>query len=285
MECEVLFLGFGPITLALAKNLIGKGYKVAAVTKRKTKEKANSEFSPDLFTLMDWQTAIAQHIISESTYIGWRKSPQSQPLGEDLINWVKSAKMETRKIHHLSSASVYSINKELFSESDYDFRIKEAAINSKQELENLVLEIGQEKLIRFVNYRISNVYGAGLNQGFINESINNFVSNNPIRIYKQVDLVRDYLSMDDLIKAFLELRLHKFTDEALNLSSGYGTAISEITSVFKVLNVVDLKFIEVEAPKRTLDRSVLSCKRLEEIIPWRPIGVKQSLLHLLQNLG
>ena len=105
MECEILFLGFGPITQAFAKRLIANGHKVAVVTEQSIEGKANSEFLSDSFTIMNWQTAIARQIISESTYIGWRHSPQSLPLGEDLIDWVRSAKMETRRIHHLSQLS------------------------------------------------------------------------------------------------------------------------------------------------------------------------------------
>lgn len=284
MECDVLFLGFGPITHAFAKKLIGKGHKVAAVTERYVEREVKSDFSSDSFTIMNWQSAIAQKIISESTYVGWRQSPQNQPLGKELISWVKSSKMDTRKIHHLSSASVYAGDKESFSESDHDVRTKKVEMNSKQELERLVLDIGQEKHTRFVNYRISNVYGSGLNQGFINESIYNIKKNQPIKIFKQVDLIRDYLFIDDLIKAFLELRLHNNTDEALNLSSGHEMAISEIISELEEFDSKEFKCIEIEAPKGILHRSVLSCKRLEGNIPWKPIRVQESLKLLMQEL-
>ena len=284
LECDVLFLGFGPITHAFAKNLIGKGYKVVAVTERYVKRDVKSELSSDSFTILNWQSAIDQEITSESTYIGWRQSPQNQPLGKDLIAWVKSSRMETGKLHHLSSASVYTGDKESFSELDHDFRTKKVEKNSKQELEHLVQEIGQEKHTRFVNYRISNVYGSGLNQGFINESTHNIKNNQPIKLFKQVDLVRDYLLIDDLIEAFIRLRLNDFTDEKLNLSSGHGIAISEIVSELQALNSNDLKFIEVEAPTGILSRSVLSCERLEGIIPWKPMRVEESLKLLMHDL-
>ena len=192
--------------------------------------------------------------------------------------------METGKLRNLSSASVYDGDKDLFLESDHDFRTDKVELNWKQELERLVLEIGQEKRTRFVNYRISNVYGSGLNQGFINESTHNIKNNQPIKLFKQVDLVRDYLLIDDLIEAFIGLRLNDFTDEKLNLSSGHGMAISEIVSELQALNSKDLKFIEVEAPTGTLSRSVLSCERLEGIIPWKPMRVEESLKLLMHDL-
>ena len=284
LECDVLLLGFGPITHAFAKNLIGKGYKVVAVTERYVEREVKSELSSDSFVILNWQSAIDQEITSESTYIGWRQSPLSQPLGKDSIAWVKSSRMETGKLHHLSSSSVYTGDKDSFSELDHDFRTKKVEMNSKQELEHLVQEIGQEKHTRLVNYRISNVYGSGLNQGFINESIHNIKNNHPIKLFKQVDLVRDYLLIDDLIEGLIGLRLNDFTDEALNLSSGHGMAISEIISELQALNSNDLKFIEVEVPTGIQTRSVLSCERLEGIIPWKPMRVEESLKLLMHDL-
>ncbi len=284
MECEVLFLGFGPISHAFAKRLIGKGHKVVAVTEQFIASEAETELSSDSLTMMNWQPAILQEIRSESTYIGWRQPPQIHPLGNELINWVKSPKVETRKIHHLSSASVYAGDKELFLESDHDFRIKKVKMNSKQELEHLVLEVAEEKQTRFVNFRISNVYGSKLNKGFINEAINSIKHHQAIKTFKQLDLVRDYLSIDDLIEALIELRLNDFDDERLNLSSGQGLAISDIVSELKKLNSNDLIITEVEPPEGILRRSVLSCGRLEEIIPWKPICIQDSLKIMTQDL-
>lgn len=284
LECNVLFLGFGPVTHSFAKRLIGNGYKVVAVTDHFMSSKTKSEFSSDSLTIMNWQSAILQEIRSESTYIGWRQLPQIHLLGNELINWVKSPKIETRKIHHLSSASVYAGDKELFIESDHDFRIKKIDMNSKQKLEHLVSEVAEEKETRFVNFRISNVYGSNLNKGFINEAINSIKQKQAIKIFRRLDLVRDYLSIDDLIEALIELRLNDFSDDRLNLSSGQGLAISDIVTELKKLISDDLMISDVEPPEGILSRSVLSCERLEEIIPWKPICVQDSLKIMAQDL-
>ena len=88
LECDVLFLGFGPITRAFAKDLIREGYKVAAVTERYVERDVKSELSSDSLAILNWQSAKDQEITSESTYIGWRQSPQDQLLGKELIAWV-----------------------------------------------------------------------------------------------------------------------------------------------------------------------------------------------------
>ena len=277
MECDVLFLGFGPITCALAKRLAASGSRVIVISESSTVRSFHSEFSKDSFQIMNWSDALNEQIYSHSTYIGWQQTPQNRSLGPKIIQWVKSNALRTEKIHHLSSASVYAGEKDLFLESDYNFRKSKDNLNLKQELEGLIIEISHEKQTKFVNYRISNVYGAGLIQGFINESIINLKNNQPIKIYGKLDLVRDYLVIDDLIIALFELRVNESLDESLNISTGYGVAISEIVDCLKALYNDQIRLIEVEPPKELQQRSVLSCQKLEETIFWKPKRLGESL--------
>lgn len=265
--------------------LIAEGHKIIVITNQSKFSSSISKFPNDSFRTMSWADALNNQINSESTFIGWRQSPQSQALGAELINWVKSANMDTRKIHHLSSAAVYTSNREIFSELDYDIRKPKNAMNSKQELEKLVLDISLEKRCQFVNYRITNVYGTGLSEGFINESINNLKRKEPIRIYKQLNLVRDYLLIDDLVGALFDLQSQESSFEVINISTGLGVEISEIITHLKVLKSGDLEIIEIEAPKKTVSRSVLSCKRLEATISWTPQPLDKSLESLFKALG
>ncbi len=277
MECEVLFLGFGPITHSFMSNLIEKGKKVIVVTKRPIEISTTACYPSDLFQVLDWSDAINSRIECISTYIGWRESPQSQADGQELLNWVESANLKTAKIHHLSSASVYTGEQVYFLESDFNFRKTEGSLNAKQELERIVSEISLVKQAKFVNYRIANVYGIGFNRGFIDESIHNLRNNQPIKIYKHSDLIRDYLLVDDLVSALSLLRLHEFPQENLNISTGFGSSISEVVALFKMLKSEDLEFIEEEAPANLLLRSVLSCKTLQETIYWNPKLLENSL--------
>ena len=281
MEYDVLFLGFGPITHAFAKKLITKGHKVIVVSENSI-EGTDARFPRDLFHTMKWTEAIHNQIVSESTYIGWRQSPHNRVLGPELINWVKSIEMKTEKIHHLSSASVYTDEKLFFSETDYNPRSSNS-LNPKQKLERLVLEISSEKQTKFVNYRIANVYGSGLSYGFINESLNKIRDDLPIRIYNRLDLVRDYLLIDDLVAAMLDLRLLEYSDEILNISTGHGVSISEIVALFKSPGIKNIELLEVEVPMKTIFRSVLSCKKLEETISWKPQLLFKALDTLMQD--
>ena len=277
MECEVLFLGFGPITYALASKLIEQNHKVIVVTNKSLLNGPEDHFPIDCFQKMKWSDALTEQIDAESTFIGWRKPPQ----GDEIASWVKSLNLKTRKLHHLSSASVYEGSRVKFSELDFDFRKVREPMNDKQALEKLVGNIGIEKEIEFVNYRISNVYGVGLNHGFINESLNNLKNYIPVKVFRNLDLVRDYLFLDDLISALLQLRLHKSLDEIVNISTGQGVSISEVVKKLKDSGIIDLKILEVDAPEGVNLKSVLSCKKLEEIIHWNPKLLDEALKNLI----
>ena len=281
MECDVLFLGFGPITHAFAKKLTSQGHKVIVVSDRSVAVENKFAFPPNSFQTISWSDALKLEIKSQSTYICWRQSPKNRILGPELVNWVKSTNMRTQKIYHLSSASVYKGDQAIFSEGHYDSRTSGTNLNSKQELEELVFEISKVKQSTFVNYRISNVYGAGITSGFISESMKNLANNEPIMIYRKLDLIRDYLFIDDLVGALFDLRLHEYQDEVLNISTGHGVAISEVINLLKLSTAKDLKFIEIQAPLGISSRSVLSCKKLKETIPWKPEQLDMTIDRLL----
>ncbi len=277
MECEVLFLGFGPITHAFIIDLIKKGKKVIVVTNRPIEIGITAFFPSHLFQVLNWSGALKSRIECKSTYIGWRQSPQSGADGQELLNWIKSENLKTEKFHHLSSASVYTSEKQYFLESDFDFRGTEGSLNAKQNLERIVFEISLRKETKFINYRIANVYGIGLNHGFIDESIHNLTNNLPIKIYKRTNLVRDYLFVEDLVSALSLLRLQELPQQTLNISTGCGKSISEVVALFKMLKSDDFEIIQEETPENLLLRSVLSCKTLQENINWKPKLLENSL--------
>ena len=282
MECEVLFLGFGPITLEFVKKLTSNGHKVIIVSDRSSPTDNKGVYPFELFQTISWSDVLKHEIKCQSTYICWRQSPKNRILGRELLNWVKSEKLKTKKIHHLSSASVYKGNQAIFAEGDYDSRKSSSNLNLKQELEKLVLDIYQSKCTAFINYRISNVIGTGLTRGFIPESLQNIKVNQPIRIYKKFDLVRDYLFIEDLVGALYDLRLNKGHDEVLNISTGHGVAISEVVKYIELSINKELELVEIEAPLGTLPRSVLSCNKLEEYITWKPQPLCMNLDMLVQ---
>ena len=81
------------------------------------------------------------------------------------------------------------------------------------------------------------------------------------------------------------IRSQESSVEVLNISTGLGVGISEVIAQLKVLKAEDLKIVEIVAPKETLPRSVLSCKRLDATISWTPQPLDKSLESLIKTLA
>jgi UDP-glucose 4-epimerase len=71
----------------------------------------------------------------------------------------------------------------------------------------------------------------------------------------------------------------------LNISTGQGVSISEVINQLRDLGSIDIKLRQADAPEGLKLKSVLSCKKLEEIITWKPRRLNESLLNLIQNSG
>lgn len=281
LKFDVLFFGFGPITQELVQKLISDELRVLVVSNRPVITTSKSNAQKEFLKICTWAEVIKSQVSAETSYIGWRCPPQNQLIGEKLVEWVFSPKFETEAIFHLSSASVYTEERVYFSESDFDFRMENRALNPKQQLETLVSDLANKKGIKFVNYRLSNVYGPSLTAGFINESLSNLRRNAPIRLFRNMDVVRDYLSVEDLVDVLVRLRSIEIQRENINISTGFGVAISEIVTQLKTLVVGKMEFVELEAPTHTISRSVLSCERLREVVAWNPRPFASNLPSLL----
>jgi UDP-glucose 4-epimerase len=84
--------------------------------------------------------------------------------------------------------------------------------------------------------RIGNAYGALLNperlQGFIGVALHQLAVGRPIRVFGDLDNVRDYVHLDDIASAF-ELALQRPSDgfEIYNIGTGRGTSVDDLITI------------------------------------------------------
>jgi UDP-glucose 4-epimerase len=84
--------------------------------------------------------------------------------------------------------------------------------------------------------RIGNAYGALLNperlQGFIGVALHQLAVGRPIRVFGDLDNVRDYVHLDDIASAF-ELALHRPSEgfEIYNIGTGRGASVDELITI------------------------------------------------------
>lgn len=281
MNFDLIFFGFGDITKNLINRYSLNQENICVISNNPNLLKTNLKYSKinrDFMTL-DWKTAIKSEISSNTTFIAWRDLKYF--LNIETLTWINSHKYKTKKIIHLSSASVYEPPKEKFKEIDFLIKIdnlgeyeKQRNFNSKQLLEAKLQWLSKIKQADLINLRISNVYGKNLSKGFINESISNILNNRPVQLYSDINPIRDYLFIDDLTFAITQLNMLNLYSSNINISTGVGLASTEVVEALHSKSIIDFQTIELKSPKNLQQKSVLDCSKLEKLIHWNPKQVE-----------
>jgi len=281
MNFDLVFFGFGDITKNLINRYILNQENICVISNNPNLLKTNlkhSKTNRNLITL-DWKTAIKSEISSNTTFIAWRDLKYF--LNIETRTWINSHKYKTKKIIHLSSASVYEPLKEKFKEIDFLIKIdnlvefeKQRNFNSKQLLEAKLQWLSKIKQADLINLRISNVYGKNLSKGFINESVSNILNNRPVQLYSDINPIRDYLFIDDLTFAITQLNMLNLHSSDINISTGVGLASTEVVEALYSKSIIDFQTIEIKSPNNLQQKSVLDCSKLEKLIRWNPKQVE-----------
>jgi len=141
-----------------------------------------------------------------------------------------------------------------------------------------------EEMIRFYNrvhgldyliLRISNAYGAArirrVSQGVIDVFLEELRAGRPLNVWGSLDLVRDYIFIDDLIDVFLKLlRQDSLGSPTLNIGSGKGTSLREVIDVMADVTGLTPKIQFADDKFAGVSHSVLNTERLRALIDWSP---------------
>ncbi|MBN8661456.1 MAG: NAD-dependent epimerase/dehydratase family protein [Candidatus Melainabacteria bacterium] len=144
-----------------------------------------------------------------------------------------------------------------------------------------------EKLygLDYVVARISNPYGELQNpnakQGAIGVFLGNVARKQPITIWGDGEVIRDYIYIGDTVKALLSCAEYKAKENSpriFNIGHGEGHTLNEIVEVIKevVGPQVEVKY----TPARPVDVpvNVLDIKRAERYLNWTPqTGLKEGI--------
>lgn len=138
--------------------------------------------------------------------------------------------------------------------------------NLKLCIENTIRTFNFQSKKNMLVARISNPYGPGQNYlkgvGFIDAALKHSVHGEPIEIWGDGSVVRDYIYIDDLCKMLYALLNYEGEETVFNLSSGVGTSQNEILEIIKNLHVdVNINYLpgrKVDAKKIVLDNKKIS---------------------------
>ncbi len=128
--------------------------------------------------------------------------------------------------------------------------------------------------LNYVAVRPSNPYGSRQNpfniQGAITVFIGKAVTKQPIEIWGDGSVTRDYLYIDDLIDGMYKAMVRKTPSRIFNLGSGEGKSLNEIISIIQAVTNADVK-IEYKS-KRTFDvpKIYLDITKAKSQLDWQP---------------
>lgn len=144
--------------------------------------------------------------------------------------------------------------------------------------------------LEYVVARVSNPYGEGQNpfakQGAIGVFLGNVMQGQPITIWGDGEVVRDYVYIKDAAKALVLAAQYEPAagqPRVFNIGFGKGYSLNQI--VDEIRNVVDMKVEVNYTPARQVDvaANVLDIGRAERELEWQPqVTLRDGLLRTWQ---
>ena len=141
-----------------------------------------------------------------------------------------------------------------------------------------------------LDYRIvrpSNVYGEGqrlhIHQGIIGVFVDKVFGGEPIEVWGDGKVRRDYLYITDLVSALVALLNHVGPSRIFNISSGQGHSLLEVIEMIEKISgeKINLRLL----PSRGFDVpvNVLSYNRIKDETGWTPrVGLYEGISHYIQ---
>lgn len=273
-DTTVIVFGLGQITNLLTKSLVASGKKVICVTDNKYDQIKNLPVAN--LKILTYNQVVNEIIDANVAIFSWNDVSKLFQENNSILEWIESNKFFAEKSFFLSSASVYKDQFVPHTESSDTFHD-----NKKTILENILKKITLEKNIKHTNLRISNVYGIDIDYGFIGSLFNSIKSGSEVHIFKDQNLIRDYIHIDDVLRAVENLLEIDYARDCLNISTGIGTTIAQVLDIFSQNGYKFENRAILSNALSVKPVSILDCHNLSELINWKPSNLTQVLNKLL----
>jgi len=133
--------------------------------------------------------------------------------------------------------------------------------------------------------RPSNPYGERQDfrkkQGAVSVFLGNIARNEPITIWGDGEIVRDYFHVEDLAQACVDAATTDVQRRILNIGSGTGTSLNELVSRIEAVLGVRAKVNRNPASARPFDvpELRLDISEAKQVLSWKPkVSLDQGIL-------
>lgn len=181
------------------------------------------------------------------------------------------SKMNVQLVFFSSGGTVYGERKNIipFVESDPKEPISYYGL-SKQVLENSILFEHRVSDLQYLIIRPSNPYGYGQNingrQGLIAVALGRILSGQPVTVWGDGSSIRDYIFIDDLAIAVVQLLKMNVCNRTLNIGSGEGYSIKQVLDIIirTVSENVTIKY--TPSRKNDVSNMILDVSQMKSLV-------------------
>jgi UDP-glucose 4-epimerase len=130
--------------------------------------------------------------------------------------------------------------------------------------------------LNYMVYRIANPYGPGQNiygkQGVIPIFMHHYIKNKnePLTIFGDGSMLRDYIYIDDLISMVIESYNKVNNSDVYNVGTSKGVSINELVSAIEKCSLYSIKKKHIDTPSTYIQNSVLNISRFVEEFNLKP---------------
>jgi len=224
--------------------------KLIRVSRKKLKAQGNVEdWNIGLNNLDSWRKIVDQsdiifHLSGNTSIAAAEKNPENSLNAEILpiMNLLNAAKELSKKPRFIyaSTATIYGLTQNFPVSEDQAPNPITCYDNNKLSAEKKLKIARSENLIESVSLRLANVYGpsnsesSSHDRGILSKIARQGFENKSIKIYGSGNYIRDYVYIDDVVKAFLYAsvfdysRIKKDSEIIFNVTSGVGTPIKNV---------------------------------------------------------
>ena len=266
----------------------------------------------DRIKILMKKETINQHEINYINYNNEKSIEESLKNTDILINFFTLTNPQTSMSNdYLKSLEEIKINSLIFKYSNF-FKIKKIIFISsggavygktnkfpinEQYHPNPISAYGISKLcsekflslyrdIDSVSLRISNAYGPlqfkNTKIGFISNAIDKIINNKVINIWGNLDIIKDYIYIDDICKA-IEIIIYtkNLKSDLYNLSNSKGISIDKILKIIEISLNKKSKIKYYQFRDFDINKNILSNKKFLKDFNWQP---KTNINHGIKKM-
>jgi nucleoside-diphosphate-sugar epimerase len=279
LTADILFFGYGKLTSCLIDELLKSGHSILCVSDSLGDQKL---IQSKQLKSISYKEAMNSTITSTITIFTGRDKYILDKFSSYLLRWLESSNFKTKNSFFLSSASVYRNSSFPLSESKINLEIN-VGKNEKFILEEFLMALMIKKNANHINLRISNVYGSNLDHGLISSIIKSPEKKVNIKLFNNLFVIRDYVYIDDVVNAILQLMNVHSDFNCFNISTGVGSSILRIIELFSFYGYEFSKDLQVLDATRVKKSSILDCTHLANAVFWKPLNIDEGIKRIINE--